>query len=186
MIRRREFITLLGGAAAAWPRVGRAQTDRVRLIGMLMAAAADDPEYQARIGAFQHGLALLGWTDGRNARIDTRWAINADDIRRHAAELAALAPGIILAGTGTTTVAPLLQSTRVVPIVFVIVIDPVGAGFVASLARPGGNAFRALDGCVPCSEYFCARAIAAQLQARPAPTRPHPCRSDLPCHPSGA
>jgi putative ABC transport system substrate-binding protein len=140
-MRRREFITLLGGAAVAWPLTARAQqSERVRLIGVLMAAAADDPEYHARIGAFQQGLALLGWTDGRNARIDTRWATNADDIRRHAAELAALAPDVILAATGTTTVAPLLQATRIVPIVFVIVIDPVGAGFVASLARPGGNA----------------------------------------------
>ena len=113
----------------------------MRLIGVLMAAAADDPEYQARIVAFQQALALLGWTDGRNARIDTRWATtSADDIRRHAAELAALAPDVILAATGTTTVAPLLQATGTVPIVFVIVIDPVGAGFVASLARPGGNA----------------------------------------------
>ena len=140
-MKRREFITLLGGAAA-WPLAARAQQpDRMRHIGVLMAAAADDPEYQARIGAFQQGLALLGWTDGRNARIDTRWAAtNADDIRRHAAELAALAPDVILAATGTTTVAPLLQATRTVPIVFVLVIDPVGAGFVASLARPGGNA----------------------------------------------
>ena len=113
----------------------------MRRIGVLMAAAADDPEYQVRIGAFQQGLTLLGWTEGRNARIDTRWATtNADDIRRHAGELAALAPDVILAATGTTTVAPLLQATRTVPIVFVIVIDPVGAGFVASLARPGGNA----------------------------------------------
>jgi putative ABC transport system substrate-binding protein len=113
----------------------------MRRIGVLMAATADDPEYQARIGAFQQGLALLGWTDGHNAQIDTRWATtNADDVRRHAAELAALAPDVILAATGTTTVAPLLQATRTVPIVFVVVIDPVGAGFVASLARPGGNA----------------------------------------------
>jgi len=93
------------------------------------------------MAAFQQGLALLGWTDGRNVRIDTRWATtNADDIRRHAAELAALAPDVILAGTGTTTVAPLLHATRTVPIVFVLVIDPVGAGFVTNLARPGGNA----------------------------------------------
>lgn len=140
-MRRREFITLIGGAAVGSPLAALAQQpDRVRHIGVLMAAAAADPEYQARIGAFQQGLALLGWTDGRNARIDTRWATNADDIRRHAAELAALAPDVILAATGTTTVAPLLQATRTVPIVFVIVIDPVGAGFVASLARPGGNA----------------------------------------------
>jgi putative tryptophan/tyrosine transport system substrate-binding protein len=140
-MRRREFITLIGGAAVGSPLAALAQQpDRVRHIGVLMAAAAADPEYQARIGAFQQGLALLGWTDGRNARIDTRWATNTDDIRRHAAELAALAPDVILAATGTTTVAPLLRATRTVPIVFVIVIDPVGAGFVASLARPGGNA----------------------------------------------
>jgi ABC-type uncharacterized transport system substrate-binding protein len=108
---------------------------------VLMAASADDPLYHARMGAFQQELAQLGWTDGRNARIDTRWATtNADDIRRHAAELVALAPDVILAATGTTTLAPLLQATRTLPIVFVIVIDPVGAGFVASLARPGGNA----------------------------------------------
>src|SRR5262245_26690984 len=143
MIGRREFIRLLGGAAAAaWPIAARAQrADRVRRIGVLMAATANEPEYQARMGAFEQGLALLGWTDGQNVRIDTRWATtNADDIRRHAAELAALAPDVILAATGTTTVVPLLQATHIVPIVFVIVIDPVGAGFVASLARPGGNA----------------------------------------------
>ena len=140
-MRRREFITLLGGASI-WPLAARAQQgERVRRIGVLMAAAADDPEYQARMAAFQQGLALLGWTDGRNVRIDTRWATtNADDIRRHAAELAALAPDVILAGTGTSTVAPLLHATRTVPIVFVLVIDPVGAGFVTNLARPGGNA----------------------------------------------
>jgi putative ABC transport system substrate-binding protein len=140
MSNRREFISLLAGAAA-WPlRAHAQQGERMRRIGVLMAAAADDPEYQARMVAFQQGLALLGWTD-RNARIDTRWATtNADDIRRHAAELAALTPDVILAATGTTTVAPLLQATHTVPIVFVLVIDPVGAGFVASLARPGGNA----------------------------------------------
>jgi putative tryptophan/tyrosine transport system substrate-binding protein len=141
MIRRREFITLLGGAAA-WPLAARAQQPhRIRRIGVLIAATAHDPEYQARIGAFRQALARLGWTDDGNARIDTRWATtNADEIRRHAAELAALAPDVILSATGTTTVAPLLQATRTVPIVFVIVIDPVGAGFVSSLARPGGNA----------------------------------------------
>ena len=106
-----------------------------------MAASADDPEFQARIAAFQQGLQQLGWVDGRNVLVDTRWAAtNADDIRRHAAELAALTPDVILAGAGTATVAPLLQATRTVPIVFVVVIDPVGAGFIASLARPGGNA----------------------------------------------
>ena len=113
----------------------------MRRIGVLLAATADDPDYQARIAAFQQGLQQLGWSDGRNVHIDTRWATTKpDDIRRHAAELAALAPDVILAGTGTATVAPLLQATRTVPIVFAVVIDPVGAGFVDSLARPGGNA----------------------------------------------
>ena len=141
-MQRRNFIRLLGGAAVAWPFAARAQqSDRVRRIGVLMAATADDPDYQARIAAFQQGLQQLGWSDGRNVHIDTRWATTKpDDIRRHAAELAALAPDVILAGTGTATVAPLLQATRTVPIVFAVVIDPVGAGFVDSLARPGGNA----------------------------------------------
>jgi putative ABC transport system substrate-binding protein len=113
----------------------------MRRIGVLMASAADDSENQARMAAFLQGLAQLGWTDGRNVRIDARWATtNADDLRRHAAELAALAPDVLVAATGTATLAPLLQATRTVPIVFVTVIDPVGAGFVASLARPGGNA----------------------------------------------
>jgi len=142
MMRRREFITLLGGAVAAWPLAARAQqSERMRRIGVLMAATADDPEYQPRIRAFQQGLAALGWIDGRNVQVDTRWAgTNADDIRKHAVELAAFAPDAIVGGSGTTTVAPLLQATRTVPIVFVVVIDPVGAGFVSSLARPGGNA----------------------------------------------
>src|ERR1700732_2308551 len=142
-MKRREFITLLGAAAAvAWPLAARAQQpDRVRRIGVLMASAADDSESQARIAAFLQGLQQLGWADGRNMRIDTRWATtDADDIRRHAAELAALAPDVLVAATGTVTAAPLLQATRTVPIVFVQVIDPVGAGFVVSLARPGGNA----------------------------------------------
>src|ERR1700716_3824940 len=141
-MRRREFTMLLCGSVAGWPLVGRAQQpERMRHIGVLFGSAADDSEFQTRIAAFAQGLAQLGWTDGRNVRIDTRWATtNADDIRRHAAELAALAPDVILAATGTVTVAPLLQATRTVPIVFVSVIDPVGAGFVDSLARPGGNA----------------------------------------------
>jgi putative tryptophan/tyrosine transport system substrate-binding protein len=142
-MKRREFITLLGGAAAvAWPLAALAQQpDRVRRIGVLMASAVDDSESQARIAAFLQGLQQLGWADGRNVRIDTRWATtDADDIRRHAAELAALAPDVLVAATGTVTAAPLLQATRTVPIVFVQVIDPVGAGFVVSLARPGGNA----------------------------------------------
>ena len=141
-MQRRNFIRLLGGAAVAWPLAARAQqSDRVRRIGVLVAATADDGDYQARIAAFQQGLQQLGWSDGRNVHIDTRWATTKpDDIRRHAAELAALAPDVILAGTGTATVAPLLQATRTIPIVFAVVIDPVGAGFVDSLARPGGNA----------------------------------------------
>jgi ABC-type uncharacterized transport system substrate-binding protein len=138
-VRRREFITLLGGAAT-WPLAARAQQpERVRRIGVLMYLAADDAEAQARLAAFTQALKQLGWNDSRNLRIDTRWA-TADDIRRHAAELAALAPDVLVAGTGTATVAPLLQATRAVPIVFALVIDPVGAGFVASLAQPGGNA----------------------------------------------
>src|SRR4051812_27443211 len=141
-MRRRDFIALTGGAAALAPLVALAQqADRMRRIGVLFGSAADDPESQARIAAFAQELAQLGWADGRNVRIDTRWAsTNPDDIRRHAAELAALAPDVILAATGTATMAPLLQATRTVPIVFAVVIDPVGAGFVASLARPGGNA----------------------------------------------
>jgi putative ABC transport system substrate-binding protein len=142
MIRRRDLIMLFGGAAAAWPLAARAQQpERMRRIGVLMASAADDSEFQARMAAFLQGLAQLGWTDGGTVRIDTRWATtNADDLRRHAAELAALAPDVLIAATGTATAAPLLQATRTVPIVFVVVVDPVGAGFVASMARPGGNA----------------------------------------------
>jgi putative ABC transport system substrate-binding protein len=138
---RREFITLLGGAAAAWPFTARAQQgERMRRIGVLLPATADDAEFQARVRAFLQELAQSGWTIGRNVRIDTRWATaNADDIRRHAAELAALAPDVILVH-GTSTVAPLLQATRSVPIVFTAVSDPVASGFVDSLARPGGNA----------------------------------------------
>jgi len=140
-MRRREFITLVGGGAA-WPLVAHAQQpDRMRVIGVLVAGTADDPEHQARVEAFRQGLERLGWTDGRNVRFDIRWATtNADALRKHAAELAALAPDVIVSAAGTTTTAPLLEATRDLPIVFVILIDPVGAGFVASLARPGGNA----------------------------------------------
>jgi ABC-type uncharacterized transport system substrate-binding protein len=140
-VKRRQFITLLGGAAASWPLMARGeQRERMRRVGILMPATADDPQYQARIGAFLQALALLGWTIGRNVLIDTRWATpNAADIRRHAAELVALAPDVILAH-GASTVGPLLQATRSVPIVFPAVGDPVAAGLVESLARPGGNA----------------------------------------------
>jgi ABC-type uncharacterized transport system substrate-binding protein len=141
-MRRRQFITLLGGAAVAWPLTARAQQgERVRRIGVLLATAADDAEAQTRVGAFLQALALLGWTDGRNLRIDTRWATaNPDELRRHATELVALAPDVLVGGSGTATAAALLQATRTVPIVFAIVVDPVGAGFVTSLARPGANA----------------------------------------------
>jgi putative ABC transport system substrate-binding protein len=139
-MKRRDLITLLGGAAIAWPLAARAQQgEPMRRIGVLLPATADDSDYQARVGAFLQGLQELGWTIGRNMRIDTRWAgVKADDVRRHAAELAAFAPDVILA-TGASTVGPLLQATRTVPIVFPAVSDPVGAGFVDSLARPGGN-----------------------------------------------
>ena len=139
-MKRREFIALLGGAAAAWPLAARAQQgERVRRIGVVMPSAADDPEFQARITAFLQGLAQLGWLDGRNVRIDTRWGVaDADRIRKYAAELVALAPDVILANS-SAAVAPLLQATRTVPIVFTTVADPVGAGYVDSLARPGGK-----------------------------------------------
>jgi putative ABC transport system substrate-binding protein len=141
MIRRREFITLIGGAAAAWPLAARAQqAERVRRIGVLNSLAADDPESRGRIEEFRRALQELGWTDGRNIRIDTRWgAGDADRIRRYATELVALAPDAILA-IGNSTVTALQQTSRTVPIVFTQVVDPVGAGFTASLARPGGNA----------------------------------------------
>ena len=139
-MKRREFITLLGGAAA-WPLAAHAQQgERVRRIGVLNPAAADDAVFQARIGAFQQELALLGWSIGRNVRIDIRWATtNAAEIRRQAAELVALAPDVILAA-GDSTLPSLLQASRTVPIVFAVATDPVGAGYVNSLARPGGNA----------------------------------------------
>ena len=141
MTSRRKFISLLGGAVTTWPMVARGQqTERMRRIGILLPAIADDEEFQARLAAFHQGLALLGWTVGRNVRIDTRWATtNAAEIRRHAAELVALAPDVILAN-GSGPVGALLQMTRTLPIVFPVIADPVGAGFVDSLARPGGNA----------------------------------------------
>jgi putative tryptophan/tyrosine transport system substrate-binding protein len=140
-MRRRKFITLLGGAAT-WPFAARAQhPERMRRIGALGGGAgADDPDTQAQMAAFLQGLQQLGWNDGRNLRIDYRRGLgNPDNIRKYAVELAALAPDVILS-SGTATLAPLLQATRTVPIVFVNVADPVGAGFVDSLARPGGNA----------------------------------------------
>jgi ABC-type uncharacterized transport system substrate-binding protein len=139
-VRRREFITLLGGAAAVWPLAARAQqSEPMRRIGVLMATAADEPESQARLAAFLQGLQQLGWTDGRNVRIDYRWSAgDAARLRRDAAELVALAPDVVLAGVGATATT-LLEASRTVPIVFAQGIDPVGAGLVESLARPGGN-----------------------------------------------
>src|SRR3954470_8583965 len=139
-MRRREFITLLGGAALVLPLAARAQQpQRVRRLGFLTSQAADDPVSHAYMAAFLQGLQELGWTVGRNMRIDYRWsATDAERKRRYAAELIALAPDVILA-TGDSNTGPLLQATRAIPIVFVLVPDPVGAGFVGSLARPGGN-----------------------------------------------
>src|SRR5262245_15740404 len=139
-MRRREFITLLGGAAA-WPLAARGQqAERMRHIAVLLPATADNPVFQSWVGAFFQGLALSGWTVGRNLRVETRWATTTPaEIRRHTTELAALAPDAILAH-GTSTVTPLLQSMLSVPIVFAVVADPVGAGIVQSLVRPSGNA----------------------------------------------
>jgi putative ABC transport system substrate-binding protein len=140
-MKRRDFITLLGGAAVPWPLAARAQQrERMRRIGVLLPATADDSRFQTFLGAFLQAEALLGWAIGRNVQIDTRWATaNVAEIRRHAAELVALAPDVILAH-GDSTVGPMLQATRTVPVVFPVVTDPVGAGYVDSLARPGGNA----------------------------------------------
>jgi ABC-type uncharacterized transport system substrate-binding protein len=141
-MKRREFITLLGGAIAAWPLAAAAQQgERMRRIGVLIGSAtdADDTDVRARLAAFEQGLQQLGWIDGRNVRIEyRRGAGDADRIRRFAAELVALAPDVILA-SGTSTAGELQRATRSVPIVLVNVADPVGAGFVESLARPGGN-----------------------------------------------
>jgi putative ABC transport system substrate-binding protein len=140
-MRRRDFIVLLGGTAATWPLAARAQqTKQMRRIAVLMVLGADDPEGQARVAAFEQGLQQLGWTVGQNVQIDYRWAsVNAEELRKYAAELVALKPDVILVHS-SSAVAPLLQATRTIPIVFTNVADPVGAGYVESLARPGGNA----------------------------------------------
>jgi putative ABC transport system substrate-binding protein len=141
-MRRRDLITLIGGAAA-WPLAARAQQPGVRMrrIGVLVSnLPADDPEWQARSNAFVQGLQERGWSDGRNVRLEYRWGLgDPDRLRKYAAELVALAPDVMFAAGGAA-VAPLQQSSRSVPIVFANVLDPVGAGFVGSLARPGGNA----------------------------------------------
>src|SRR5262245_57492103 len=141
MIRRREFITLLGGAAAAWPLAARAQQgERVRRVGVLMMQAADDPEATHRIAALRQTLRQLGWIDGRIVQLDIRHgASESEHSRKYAKELVALAPEVIFS-EGSSATAALLETTRAIPVVFANVSDPVGAGYVASLARPGGNA----------------------------------------------
>jgi putative ABC transport system substrate-binding protein len=140
-IGRRKLLAAFGGAAAGWPLAARAQqTERMRRIGIIQPASSDDPEYQVRVGALLQELQQLGWIIGRNIRIDTRWTKgDADEAREYAAELVALAPDAIVA-TGVSTVGPLLQLTRTVPVVFPAASDPVAAGLVESLARPRGNA----------------------------------------------
>jgi putative ABC transport system substrate-binding protein len=168
--KRREFITLLGGAAAAWPLTVRAQQqgERMRRIGVLMPAAADDPQRQAWFGAFLQGLAQSDWIIGRNVQIDTRWATaNVDAVRRHAAELAALAPDVIYT-PGASTVGPLLQATRTVPIVFAAVADPVGAGFVNSLAQPGGNTTGFISARTSLAAKTALIAVVCSVDVRPA------------------
>jgi putative tryptophan/tyrosine transport system substrate-binding protein len=137
-VKRRQFITLLG-SAAAWPFAARAQQpDQMRRIGVLMAHAESDPEGQAFVAAFRAGLQKLGWTEGRNIRIDTRWAAEVELMQGFAKELIALQPDLILANN-TPTTAAVLQQTSTIPIIFAVVADPVGSGFVASFPRPGGN-----------------------------------------------
>jgi putative ABC transport system substrate-binding protein len=139
-MRRRDFVALLGGAALASPVAARAQQPgRMRRVGVLMGVAESDPEGQARIAAFRQGLTDLGWVDGRNLRIEYRWAAgDADRIREYTAELVALAPDVLI-GNGTAALAALRDATRSIPIIFVLVNDPVGQGFIPNLARPGGN-----------------------------------------------
>ena len=136
-MRRRDFIKVIAGSTAAWPLVARAQSERVRRIGVLMPN--DDADLRASYAAFVEALQRLGWTDGRNVQIETRWGgSHASDFRRHATDLVALAPEVIVA-IGTGSVEPLLKATHTVPIVFGSVVDPVGAGFIESMAQPGGN-----------------------------------------------
>jgi ABC-type uncharacterized transport system substrate-binding protein len=140
-VRRRDFIRVIAGSTAVWPLAARAQQgEQMRRIGVIVPASSDDASFQTWIGVFLQALGQLGWSIGSNVRIDTHWATaNAATIRRHAEELAALAPDVILTA-GTSTTGPMLQAARTVPIVFATVVDPVGAGLIDSLARPGGNA----------------------------------------------
>jgi putative ABC transport system substrate-binding protein len=178
---RRDFITLLGGAAIVWPIAVQAQQpERVRRIGILLATTADDAEFQSWVGAFLQALALSGWTIGHNVRIDTRWATaNPREVRRHAAELAALAPDVILAHGGTT-VKEVLQATRTVPVVFPVAADPVAAGYVDSMARPGGNA----TGFTSFDYSICAKWLELLKQTAPGVTRVAVLRDTLGSGPS--
>ena len=137
-MKRREFITLLGGGAAAWPLAAHAQTKQMRRIGVLMGLVAGDPEAQSRVAAFENGLRELGWVKGRNLSIEYRWAGDGNVLRDNAAELLALAPDLILANSTPVTVA-LREQSGGVPIVFTQVVDPIGQGLVPQLAHPGGN-----------------------------------------------
>jgi hypothetical protein len=179
-IRRRDFITLLGGAAA-WPLATQAQQpERMRRIGVLMNLAADDTEAQARLAAFSQGLQELGWTVGRNVQIDYRWgAADPNHVPKGALELVALAPDVIMA-TSSPATAALLQATRTVPIVFVQVADPVGAGLVASLAQPGGNAtgFSAFEYGISVKWLELLKEIAPRSDAGSDPSRSNNCGRD--------
>jgi putative tryptophan/tyrosine transport system substrate-binding protein len=167
-VKRREIITLLGAATALWPlAAGAQQAGGKRRIAVLMPLAADDPQSKARLEAFRLGLEALGWTAGRNVQIDSRWgAMDADRIGKYAAELVALAPDVILA-SGTSTMTPLLRVTRTVPIVFTNLGDPVGGGFVESLARPSGNA----TGFMLFEYSFCGKWLELLKQMAPHVTR---------------
>ena len=167
-MKRRAFITLLGGAVATWPLTVRAQQGkRMSRIGALMPWGASDPQVQARYTAFLQGLQQLGWTVGNNVQIDSRWSVgNEDDTRKYAAELIALAPDVIFAA-GSAAVGPLRRATSNVPIVFVVTPDPVGAGFVDSLARPGGN----ITGFTPYEYGIGAKWLEVLKQIAPSVTR---------------
>jgi putative ABC transport system substrate-binding protein len=167
-MKRREFIGLIAGAAVAWPRAARAQQpERVRRIGVLMNYTTTDTVTKANLSAFLQALEQLGWTDDRNVRIELRSAAGVEsEIRKYVAELVALAPDVIFA-TGTSAMGPLLQATRTVPIVFVNVTDPVGAGYVDSMARPGGN----VTGFVPFEYSLSGKWLELLKQIAPAVTR---------------
>jgi putative ABC transport system substrate-binding protein len=167
-MRRREFIALLGGAAFGWPLAARAQQPgAMRRIGVLMAYAESDSEGQAFIAAFREGLQKLGWAEDRNIRIDTRWAnVDVESMQRFAKELVALAPDLILS-QNTPTTAAMLQQTRTIPIIFAIVSDPVGSGFVASFPRPGGNVSPIWSRRWPASGWSCSRRLRRALTGSP-------------------